>query len=63
MKEEILNEISDFCNNECPSHSNCSEEDCVLYRIEKIILEEVEVNENSNNQIQRECEITKESSL
>jgi len=38
MKEEILTEITDFCR-ECPSHENCPEEGCVLYRIEKIIEE------------------------
>ena len=36
MKEEILTEITDFCR-ECPSHEDCPEEECVLYRIEQII--------------------------
>lgn len=37
MKEEkILIEITDFCR-ECPSHENCPEEECVLFRIEQII--------------------------
>ena len=33
---EILKEITDFCR-ECPSNCNCAEEECVLYRIEKIV--------------------------
>lgn len=46
MKEEILTEITDYCFN-CPKHENCPEEDCVLYRIEKII-EDVS-NSKENN--------------
>ena len=37
MNERILIEIFNFCQT-CPSHENCPEEECVLYRIEKIIL-------------------------
>lgn len=36
MNNEILTEISEFCET-CPSHENCPEEECVLYRVEKII--------------------------
>ena len=36
MKEQILTEITDFCEL-CPNHENCPEEDCVLFRIEQII--------------------------
>lgn len=36
MKERILKEIANFCE-ECPSHENCPEDECVLYRIEKIV--------------------------
>lgn len=39
MKKKILTEIANFCM-ECNSHSCCPEEDCVLFRIEKIVLEE-----------------------
>ncbi len=39
MKEEVLKEITDFCE-ECPSHECCPEEECVLYRIEQILLKE-----------------------
>ena len=35
--DKILLEITNFCET-CPSHELCSEEECVLYRIEKIIL-------------------------
>lgn len=38
MKNKILKEISEFCKI-CNSHNNCLEEKCILYRIEKIILE------------------------
>ena len=47
MDEEdnkILTEIYNTCNG-CPHQFSCPEEDCVLYRIEQIILEEEE-NEN-----------------
>jgi len=36
MREKILYEITNFCE-ECPSHDCCPEEECVLYRIEKIL--------------------------
>ena len=45
MKEEILTEITDFCR-ECPSHENCPEEECVLYRIEQIIQDVSNSKEN-----------------
>lgn len=34
---KILLEIANFCET-CPSHELCPEEECVLYRIEEIIL-------------------------
>ena len=37
MDNKILLEIANFCET-CPSHESCPEEECVLYRIEKIIL-------------------------
>ena len=39
MEEEIMNEITNFCE-QCPSNTECPEEDCVLYRIEKIVCPE-----------------------
>ena len=52
MDDEILLEISEFCNNECSSNMSCPEEECILYRIEQIRLEEIkseEENVQSNN--------------
>lgn len=40
MKRNILLEISNFCET-CSSHENCPEEECVLYRIEKLLLKGV----------------------
>lgn len=37
MKEKILNETTKFCNT-CPSKECCPENECVLYRIEQIVL-------------------------
>ena len=37
MEDEILKEITSFCGEECCSNQNCPEEECVLYRIEKIV--------------------------
>ena len=39
MKEKILNETTSFCN-ECLNKEHCIESDCVLFRIEQIVLEE-----------------------
>jgi len=41
MIKKILLEIAKFCES-CASHECCPEEDCVLFRIEKIILEKKE---------------------
>lgn len=37
MNDEILTEITDFCS-ECSSKECCPEEECVLFRIEQIIV-------------------------
>ena len=34
---EILDEIVNYCESECPNTLNCKENKCVLFRIEKII--------------------------
>lgn len=39
MKEQILNEITNTCEN-CKSKDKCKEDECVLFRIEQIILKE-----------------------
>ena len=38
MREEILNEITNFCE-DCPSKDCCPEDECVLFRIEKVVEE------------------------
>lgn len=37
MNTKILKEITNFCR-ECSSHTCCPEEDCVLFRIEKLVV-------------------------
>lgn len=34
---QILNQITNFCKNDCAECECCVEDDCVLFRIEKII--------------------------
>lgn len=41
MKEKVLNETTTFCN-ECESKECCKEEECVLFRIEQIVLNQKE---------------------
>ena len=41
MEDKILNETTTFCES-CPSRECCPEEDCVLYRIEQIVLNKEE---------------------
>ena len=36
MEKEILNEITEFCKG-CCSNDCCPEDECVLFRIERII--------------------------
>ena len=36
IRDEILNETTTFCE-ECGSREICPEDECVLYRIEKIV--------------------------
>lgn len=43
MLNKIMLEISNFCEM-CPSHEICPEEECVLFRIEQIILKKEERN-------------------
>lgn len=37
--EEILQEIHNYCGTECCSCQCCPEEECVLYRIERMVME------------------------
>ena len=60
--QEILLEISDFCKT-CPSNSCCPEKECILYRIEKLLLdEEKELNSMQEyiDDLQGELEILEE---
>ena len=38
MEDKILDEITTFCNEECSSKTHCPEDECVLFRIESIVL-------------------------
>ena len=40
LENAILNEIHNFCINHCESCKCCPEEECVLFRIEKLITKE-----------------------
>ena len=44
MKDDILFEISEYCQI-CPLCYKCIEEDCVLFRIEQLVLEGIGENE------------------
>ena len=46
MEEIILLEIAKYCE-ECPIHDKCIDEECVLYRIEVIILKEEKRKEDN----------------
>lgn len=48
MKEEILEEITDFCK-ECTSKDQCPEGECILFRIEKIITRKKKVDVSKGN--------------
>jgi len=61
MKDKILNEISNFCN-ECSSRENCSEDECVLYRIEKIVEPEIKEFEIEIEEILQRVIIVKATS-
>ena len=37
MNEKILDEITTFCN-KCESKECCPEEECILWRIEQLVL-------------------------
>jgi hypothetical protein len=37
---EIINQIHNYCENQCMIRESCVEDDCVLFRIEKLIIGE-----------------------
>lgn len=43
-EEEILTEITDFCET-CPKHESCPEDECILFRIEQLLLKREEDQE------------------
>lgn len=49
MDDEILTEITNFCET-CPSKDCCPEDECVLFRIEKIVTDKVEVKDSDSNE-------------
>ena len=59
MENEILNEITNFCN-ECASKECCPENECILYRIEQKVTNEkktynVEIKETLSRIIEVEA--------
>lgn len=61
MKEDkILDEITTFCET-CASRESCPEEDCVLYRIEKVVVDDnkkvyqVEITETAQRVVKIEA--------
>lgn len=53
MEDKILNETTSFCN-ECLSKECCKEEECVLYRIEQIVLNNKENASNTSNKVEND---------
>jgi len=49
MKYKILLEISKFCEC-CASHECCPEDECILFRIEKLILEDNKKKRRKRNE-------------
>lgn len=39
---KILNEITTYCSEECSSVNECAEDNCVLGRIENLIIERIQ---------------------
>jgi len=46
----VMNEITNFCENECGNKECCSEEVCILFRIEKIITNNPSVKTEDTNE-------------
>lgn len=40
LHTDIMTEITTFCSHECGNVHTCSEDDCVLYRIERLVMED-----------------------
>lgn len=55
--KEILKEIHSYCANECCSSTNCPEEACLLFRIEKRLVSLIEQNESGTMSVSRAKEL------
>ena len=40
LHTDIMTEITTYCAHECSNVNCCSEDDCILYRIERLIMED-----------------------
>ena len=60
MKEKVLNETTNFCN-ECASKECCPENECVLYRIEQIVNEKKTYKVEITETLQRVIEVEAKS--
>lgn len=45
VQEQILDEVTLYCRDECCSSGECPEDECVLFRIERLVVE----NESKDN--------------
>ena len=50
MKDKILIETATFCE-KCPNRECCKEEECVLYRIEQLVVND---EDNASNKSKKE---------
>lgn len=58
MKNKILLEISNYCTI-CPIHDKCVEDDCVLFRIETIILNTKKQKQKGRNKNDKHSNISR----
>lgn len=58
MKNKILLEISNYCTI-CPIHDKCVEDDCVLFRIETIILNTKKQKKKGRNKNDKHSNISR----
>lgn len=40
LSEKILNEVTLYCRDECGSNQECPEDECVLFRIERLVVDD-----------------------
>lgn len=39
LSEQMLNEITLYCRDECCSSQECPEDECVLFRLERMVID------------------------